>query len=277
MSSSPPERTSHVPALDGVRAVAVTLVLLFHLGVPGFGGGFVGVDVFFVLSGFLITSLLLAEMQKTDRISLPAFWLRRARRLLPALVLVLLVVAAAAAFDPSFIERSSLRGDLLSTTGYVANWHFIGTSSYFADNGFPSPAAAHLVARDRGAVLPVVADDPGARRVGHPRDARAEGRDRRDGARRRGRIGRRARAAVDGRPSRARLHGNRLPDLRTPARRRARRRAGDVGVVPPGAAVAARLGRRRGSGCSRGGSPTSRARGGRTSSGVPWRSPWRRC
>ena len=139
MSSSPPERTSHVPALDGVRAVAVMLVLLFHLGVPGFGGGFLGVDVFFVLSGFLITSLLLAEMEKAGRVSLPAFWLRRARRLLPALVLVLLAVAAAAALDPSFIERSSLRGDLLSTTGYVANWHFIGTSSYFADNGFPSP------------------------------------------------------------------------------------------------------------------------------------------
>ena len=119
--SSPPDRTTHVPALDGVRAVAVILVLLFHLGVPGFGGGYVGVDVFFVLSGFLITSLLLAEMQRSDRISLPAFWLRRARRLLPALVLVLLAVAAAAALDPSFIERTSLRGDLLSTTSYVAN------------------------------------------------------------------------------------------------------------------------------------------------------------
>ena len=142
MSSTQPAEPAgswHVPALDGVRAVAVTLVLLFHVGMPGFGGGFVGVDVFFVLSGFLITGLLLQEMGRTGGVRLPGFWLRRARRLLPALVVLLLAIAASAALDPSFIERSSLRGDLLSTTAYVANWHFISTSSYFADSGFPSP------------------------------------------------------------------------------------------------------------------------------------------
>src|SRR4051794_5898658 len=95
--------TRHVPALDGVRGVAVALVVLFHLGVPGFGGGFVGVDVFFVLSGFLITTLLLDEMESNGRIGLTGFWLRRARRLLPALVVLLVTVAAVAAFASTFI------------------------------------------------------------------------------------------------------------------------------------------------------------------------------
>lgn len=77
------------PALDGVRALAVTAVLLFHAGVPGTDGGFLGVDAFFVLSGFLITSLLLAEHQRSGRIDLGRFWLHRARRLLPALLAML--------------------------------------------------------------------------------------------------------------------------------------------------------------------------------------------
>src|SRR5262249_7946482 len=128
-SAAPGTRApGHVPALDGVRGIAVALVVLFHLGVPGFGGGDVGVDAFFVLSGFLITSLLLAEIESNGRVSLWGFWLRRARRLLPALVVLLLVVAAVAAFGSTFIEKASLRGDLLSTAAYAANWHFISTS-----------------------------------------------------------------------------------------------------------------------------------------------------
>src|SRR5262245_28901368 len=83
------------PALDGVRALAVTAVLLFHGGVAWLHGGFLGVDAFFVLSGFLITSLLLAERDRTGRIRLGSFWLRRARRLLPALLVVLVVVVLA--------------------------------------------------------------------------------------------------------------------------------------------------------------------------------------
>ena len=80
------DRPSGIPALDGLRAVAVGLVLVGHGGVPGVSGGFVGVDVFFVLSGFLITSLLLEELGRSGRIDLTGFWIRRARRLLPALV-----------------------------------------------------------------------------------------------------------------------------------------------------------------------------------------------
>ncbi|HWF27917.1 MAG TPA: acyltransferase, partial [Mycobacterium sp.] len=83
-----PERRSGIPALDGLRAIAVALVLAGHGGIPGVTGGFIGVDVFFVLSGFLITSLLLDELGRCGRIELTGFWIRRARRLLPALVLM---------------------------------------------------------------------------------------------------------------------------------------------------------------------------------------------
>ena len=130
---------SHISSLDGVRAVAVVLVFLFHLQVPGFKAGFLGVDIFFVLSGFLITSLLLSESDRTGRVSLTAFWARRARRLLPALVLILIAVAVVTWTTATFTERASLRGDLLASTAYVANWHFISTSSYFASTGVESP------------------------------------------------------------------------------------------------------------------------------------------
>src|SRR3954467_11880770 len=83
------------PALDGVRALAVTAVLLFHGGLAALPGGFLGVDAFFVLSGYLITSLLLTESDATGTIRLGAFWLRRARRLLPALLLMLVVTVYA--------------------------------------------------------------------------------------------------------------------------------------------------------------------------------------
>ncbi len=87
------ERRPGIHALDGVRALAVALVLADHGGIPGMAGGFLGVDVFFVLSGFLITSLLLDELGRSGRIDLANFWIRRARRLLPALVLMVLTVA----------------------------------------------------------------------------------------------------------------------------------------------------------------------------------------
>src|SRR5262245_48893383 len=84
-------RLPHAPALDGLRAFAVAGVLLYHGGVAWMPGGFLGVDVFFVLSGYLITSLLLAEWGASRKIDLKRFWLRRARRLLPAALLVILV------------------------------------------------------------------------------------------------------------------------------------------------------------------------------------------
>jgi len=129
-----------MPALDGLRAVAVGGVLLFHGEVSWAGGGFLGVDAFFVLSGFLITSLLLAEWRGTGTITLGAFWARRARRLLPALFLVLAAVAVYASVTALPIELDRIRRDGFSSLGYVANWQFVASGdSYFEQFATPSP------------------------------------------------------------------------------------------------------------------------------------------
>jgi peptidoglycan/LPS O-acetylase OafA/YrhL len=133
-----PPRLRHQPALDGLRGAAVAGVLLFHGG--HLRGGFLGVDAFFVLSGFLITSLLLAETSANGHIALGAFWGRRARRLLPALALVLLAVAVYAWFLARPDELATIRGDALSTVGYFANWRAIASSrDYWALFRAPSP------------------------------------------------------------------------------------------------------------------------------------------
>jgi peptidoglycan/LPS O-acetylase OafA/YrhL len=128
----------HLPGLDGLRAVAVLAVLAYHGGIPWMQGGFLGVDLFFVISGYLITTLLFAEYQRDGRISLKDFWLRRARRLLPALgalgvgVAVFVVVALRE-------EADRLGRELLAAAAYVMNWFLIWTdSSYFADLERPS-------------------------------------------------------------------------------------------------------------------------------------------
>ncbi|OMB97990.1 hypothetical protein A5739_01895 [Mycobacterium colombiense] len=134
-----PERASGIPALDGLRAIAVSLVLIGHGGIPGVSGGFIGVDVFFVLSGFLITSLLLDELGRTGRIELTGFWIRRARRLLPALVLMVLTVAAARQLLP---DRSltGLRDDAIAAFIWMANWRFVAQKTdYFTQGAPPSP------------------------------------------------------------------------------------------------------------------------------------------
>ncbi|HEX7132661.1 MAG TPA: acyltransferase family protein [Iamia sp.] len=133
-----PRALPHVPAIDGLRAVAVIGVLLFHGGVSWMPGGYLGVDVFFVLSGYLITTLLLRERVATGGIDLRQFWVRRLRRLAPALLLLLAVVGIAAPFLVDAAQRASLRSDGLAALGYVANWRFIvSEQSYFA--GVPSP------------------------------------------------------------------------------------------------------------------------------------------
>ena len=136
------EETSEGPrnaALDGLRALAVSAVLLFHGGVSWLPGGFLGVDLFFVLSGFLITGLLLAEHKQSGRIRLGAFWARRARRLLPALFVMVLVVVAVAGIAGADGVAPGLRGDALSTLGYVANWRLVlEGSGYFAQQADPS-------------------------------------------------------------------------------------------------------------------------------------------
>ena len=133
-------RVRYLPALDGLRAFAVLAVLCYHGGMSWALGGFLGVDAFFVLSGFLITSLLLAEWHGTDGIALQAFWIRRAKRLLPALFLVLGGVALYAAFAAAPSELGRIRADGLASLGYVANWRFVFShQSYFDQFGVPSP------------------------------------------------------------------------------------------------------------------------------------------
>jgi peptidoglycan/LPS O-acetylase OafA/YrhL len=137
-------RLRHIPALDGLRGLAVIGVIAFHTsqvtGRADLPGGFLGVDLFFVLSGFLITSLLLGEHQATDGLSLRSFWARRARRLLPALLLVLVAVAVYAARWATPDQLSQLRGDALATLGYVANWRSVfSDTSYFAQYQTASP------------------------------------------------------------------------------------------------------------------------------------------
>jgi peptidoglycan/LPS O-acetylase OafA/YrhL len=131
-------RLSYRPGLDGLRALAVAGVFIYHARITWLPGGFLGVDLFFVLSGYLITSLLLVEWDTRHVIDLRRFWLRRARRLFPAVVVVVLVslvLAATLARD----DLTRTRGDALSSIFYYTNWHeIIASHSYFSFVGRPS-------------------------------------------------------------------------------------------------------------------------------------------
>jgi peptidoglycan/LPS O-acetylase OafA/YrhL len=133
----------YMPGLDGLRAIAVLAVIAYHLNPALAPGGLLGVGVFFTLSGYLITDLLLGQRETTGRLQLGDFWLRRARRLLPALFLMLAVVVAwVTLLDRSLLP--GLRGDVLAAVGYVSNWWNIAReASYFARFG-PPPPLDHL-------------------------------------------------------------------------------------------------------------------------------------
>jgi peptidoglycan/LPS O-acetylase OafA/YrhL len=131
---------THWGGLDGLRGLAVAAVLLYHGGVAWAQGGFLGVEVFFVLSGFLITSLLLAEWGRSSAIALGAFWARRARRLLPALFFLVAVIGLYYAVAGSAQAIPGLKGDGISALTYYSNWHQIAAgTSYFATTGPVSP------------------------------------------------------------------------------------------------------------------------------------------
>ena len=132
----------YLPGLDGLRAIAVLAVIAYHLQVPWAQGGLLGVGVFFTLSGYLITDLLVGQ-RAIVRLDLTDFWLRRARRLLPALFVMLTVVTVwVALLDRA--QLAGLRPAVAAAAGYVSNWWLIaGHSSYFARFGPPS-ALGHL-------------------------------------------------------------------------------------------------------------------------------------
>jgi peptidoglycan/LPS O-acetylase OafA/YrhL len=137
--TAPATGGGRIAGLDGLRAIAVVGVLLFHAGVHWLPGGFLGVDLFFVISGFLITSLLIGERERVGFISFKAFYLRRARRLLPALIAMLVVTAGfMALFFPG--DLASARGDIGAALSYVSNWWYVvHHRSYFVAAGRPEP------------------------------------------------------------------------------------------------------------------------------------------
>src|SRR6185437_10750635 len=128
------------PDIEGLRAIAIVAVLLAHAGVPFLAGGYVGVDVFFVISGFLITGLLVRELEGTGTISLRGFYARRAKRLLPLSAVLLVTVGVLSLILLSPLRNTEVAGDIVSSALYVANWHFAAQSvDYFAQGLEPSP------------------------------------------------------------------------------------------------------------------------------------------
>jgi len=138
MSSSapPPVLRDRLPGLDALRAVAVVLVLGYHLFPGLIPGGFIGVDVFFVVSGYLITALLLHEHRRTGRIALRSFWARRARRLLPALALVVMSSATLAALIGGDV-LVGIGWQLLGAATFTSNWVAISAGASYLDQTSP--------------------------------------------------------------------------------------------------------------------------------------------
>lgn len=139
VAERPRRRMRYIPALDGIRTLAVVAVVLYHLHLPWAQGGLIGVTMFFVLSGYLITRLLLAEFAQTGRIDLKDFWLRRVRRLVPAIVTVVVVTAALCTVF-NHVMLTKMRPDILPSLLFVNNWwQVLNNVSYFDALGDPSP------------------------------------------------------------------------------------------------------------------------------------------
>jgi peptidoglycan/LPS O-acetylase OafA/YrhL len=136
-----PARGSKVrPEIQALRAAAVLLVVVSHLWPAALPGGYVGVDVFFAISGYLITGLLVQEIDRTGSISLSAFWARRARRILPAALVTVAACAVATALLVPINLWGQFFAELRASTAYVQNWHLAATAvDYFAASEAPSP------------------------------------------------------------------------------------------------------------------------------------------
>ncbi|KAA1424507.1 acyltransferase [Mumia zhuanghuii] len=136
------QRRPTAPGLDGVRAVAVLLVVLFHVAPSWLPGGFVGVDVFFVLSGFLITTVLMEDAARAHHFDLPSFWVRRARRLVPAAT-AMIVVVAALTLVVGRDTGAGLRWQVLGGLTWTSNWFQVAQGWAYAEQGQP-PVLNHL-------------------------------------------------------------------------------------------------------------------------------------
>ena len=132
------KQMGYEPSLDGIRAFSVIAVMLYHANIAWLPGGFLGVEVFFVVSGFLITSLLIEERESTQRIDLKQFWIRRARRLLPAFFVMVCATAVCVAFYATD-SAPDFRRDVLPSLGYFSNWWqiFAVDTPYFAASSLP--------------------------------------------------------------------------------------------------------------------------------------------
>ncbi|MFM7872725.1 MAG: acyltransferase family protein [Actinomycetota bacterium] len=128
MSDRSPRSSTHLPGLDGLRGVAVIMVLVFHSGLGWLPGGFLGVSIFFTLSGFLITSLLLGEIESSGRIGLGSFWSRRLRRLLPASLAAITLAVVIAPWLTTAVEEGRLRGDAVAGVLYASNWRYVSAN-----------------------------------------------------------------------------------------------------------------------------------------------------
>ncbi len=129
----------YIAGLDGLRAVAVLMVIGYHLKLPIFKGGVLGVTIFFVISGFLITRLLLQELQKTNKIDLKNFWIKRIKRIWPALILMVSVTVILSAIFNRLVFTKACRDFISALLGYN-NWYQIFNNiSYFDNGGAPSP------------------------------------------------------------------------------------------------------------------------------------------
>ena len=133
--NAPSSTRSYRADIDGLRAVSVLLVIAFHAGIAQLAGGFVGVDVFFVISGFLITGILIKEAAATGTIRLRNFYARRIRRLLPLSAFVLVVTAAIGIMLVPSLDRATLLADARSAALYISNWRFAGQATAYADTG----------------------------------------------------------------------------------------------------------------------------------------------
>ncbi len=127
------------PDIEGLRGIAILLVLLFHAGLPGTPGGFIGVDVFFVISGFLITGKLWRESQQPGGLSIAKFYAWRIRRLLPAALVAVALISLVGLLIAAPLNRSELAADGAASALSIANMRFIGSVDYFAPTSSPSP------------------------------------------------------------------------------------------------------------------------------------------